>query len=510
MKAHGVRDAGLVLHRGERMMTDEGRAGHVERDVRPVHRRHGGVGAGRRRASQPHPVRELPGGTERQRGHELHRLDRQPAGRRVVRKGLAAARFGSDPRQPRRRVGDVRMQRHDRGIGEAAAAGDARIGPARQGRLGDEARGRRLPPTVEVAAQALADDGERDVVDGRAVHAVAHPLDVAQTELDGIDDAVGRHRRVEPGVGCLRRDRMMRLPAAPPDPRGERVRAARAGGDQRRRAGRGLPPPRERPAQRVHRAARDEVGEGRRPVEPRGMPGRRRAAVGGEFVQRGEQRRGRRLALRREVDLEAQREAAGRQAGNAVEPVDHVALPQRPRAVERLRVEPRHLRAQLRPVAGPRQRDVAQVKTEVGGGVVDPVGPRDRQRHRDDAPAEDRAAVQAIGEEALDVGEVDAPRRRGGRVVDHQRRRVHRRPRRFEIQVQALPARQLLHCAPRQAVAGDRRRGFAAGRATRAVSGAGARGASDRRSTLKSRCSSATSSGCQRRPADRASRCAIR
>jgi methylglutaconyl-CoA hydratase len=73
------------------------------------------------------------------------------------------------------------------------------------------------------------------------------------------------------------------------------------------------------------------------------------------------------------MDLRQHREAVLRQVGERVQPLDEVELPERPRHVERARVDPRGLDAELPPVAGLRQRDVPDVVLEIESLVLDPV-----------------------------------------------------------------------------------------------------------------------------------------
>jgi hypothetical protein len=97
---------------------------------------------------------------------------------------------------------------------------------------------------------------------------------------------------------------------------------------------------------------------------------------------------------RRVVDLGQQREAARRQLVEAVQPLNDVDLSQRALQVERARVDARGLDAELAPVAGLGQRDVAHVVLKVEQLVLDPVGLVQRQRHVQQLAAEERRAVQ--------------------------------------------------------------------------------------------------------------------
>ena len=71
----------------------------------------------------------------------------------------------------------------------------------------------------------------------------------------------------------------------------------------------------------------------------------------------------------------------GGYALDVVETLDDVELPQRAVEVERPRVQPGRLDAQLAPVARLRQRDVPDVELEVEVGVVHPVRMVEIERH---------------------------------------------------------------------------------------------------------------------------------
>ena len=110
---------------------------------------------------------------------------------------------------------------------------------------------------------------------------------------------------------------------------------------------------------------------------------------------------------------------------DVVEALDDVHLPQRPAPVERSRVQPRHLDAELPPVARLRQRDVAHVVLEVEVGVLDPVRVVEPERHLHQPLAERARHVQAAADvledplerdlaaRARSTGRRSTPRRRG-------------------------------------------------------------------------------------------------
>ena len=88
------------------------------------------------------------------------------------------------------------------------------------------------------------------------------------------------------------------------------------------------------------------------------------------------------------VDLGDDRIAAFRYARNVVEPLDDVDLPERLREVQRAGVDARDQDAQLTPVAGMGQGDVADVVLEVEVLVVHPVREIEFQRHAHEAATE--------------------------------------------------------------------------------------------------------------------------
>ena len=174
------------------------------------------------------------------------------------------------------------------------------------------------------------------------------------------------------------------------------------------------------------------------PRLPRGLFRRRRVD--------GLQHLGAALAVdRRVVELGVEGEAALRDAGDVVEPLDDVRLPQRLAAVERPRVDARHLDAELAPVTRGRQCDVAHVELDVDVVVLDPVGTVEVERHRDQAAPEDRRAVEPRLEEIQDVLEPHEPARRRRRVVDAEPGDVHVLVAMFQAQEHVVHSGKLLH-----------------------------------------------------------------
>ena len=297
-------------------------------------------------------------------------------------------------------------------------------------------------PRVEVFLQGAADHADGDVLDRRCRRALDHPFDLGQRKADTFDDAVRRYRVVETGARRREIDRRSRfrcrakcsaheLPGAQ-----AHERAAARGHIACERHGR---------TDGVGRRPRREIDERRRVVEKAAVLRRRRASIGRELVHRREELHRRDAAEGGEVGLEEQCEAVGRQAVDVVQLLDDVALPQRAAAIERARVQPGHLGAQLAPVARFGQCDVAHVEFDVESRIVDPVWPRNRQRQRGEPPAEDAETVRARSNVALDVGEIDLATRRRRPIVDRQRRRVHRHAVGLEPQVETFESGQAFH-----------------------------------------------------------------
>ena len=127
------------------------------------------------------------------------------------------------------------------------------------------------------------------------------------------------------------------------------------------------------------------------------------------------------------------------------QPVDHVQLPQRPRAVERAREDARHLLGELLVVAGRGQRQFAHVEIQVEVLVVHPVRVVEPQRDLDEPPAERREQRQPLLEQALHVAAVELPARRGRRVEDRDSADVPRLARRLERQELRVETGELSH-----------------------------------------------------------------
>jgi hypothetical protein len=275
-------------------------------------------------------------------------------------------------------------------------------------RRGDQALLGQFALHVQVAAQAAGTHRQHHVVDRGAIGEAADGLEVRQRETARLEHAMRRdfaveacHRKLvraaDEFAGKGARRRLQRGPAA----RQRLGDAQREGGDI------------ESGAQQQAEVARRRLGE-----PGRGRRGRRR--IGREVVQQ----RGDLVALgdidRGVVDLEQHGEAADRQVEEAVEPLDHVHLPQRTVEIEGAGVDARGLDAELAPVTGLGQGDVAHVVFDVEVLVLDPVGIVEVERHAQDLLAEHRQLAEPAFDMGQDLLEAHLAARRGGLVVDVQ------------------------------------------------------------------------------------------
>ena len=124
-------------------------------------------------------------------------------------------------------------------------------------------------------------------------------------------------------------------------------------------------------------------------------------------------------------------EAARGNAGDVVETFDNREFPWRPAEVERARKDPRGLNAQLPPITGPGQGDMADVIFKIEFVVFNPIGIVEVERHPNQLLAHGLGQLDPAFEMAQDVFEPHKPARRGFRIVDQQRSDVHRRVARF-------------------------------------------------------------------------------
>ena len=263
--------------------------------------------------------------------------------------------------------------------------------------------------------QRTRDRREHDVVDG-AAERVLDALEVAQVLADPDEPAMradldverGRRRGVERGPHDLAEplERLARLL--------QRLARVQRGVDDA--------------AGRLERQRGDAADAARRELEParRRVRGPDRRRMVGPHRHRAEvEQDGREVDAgdavdERVVGLGDQREPA------ALEPLDEPHLPQRLGAVERLRVDPRRERAQLRLGPRHRQRGVADVVLEVEARIVDPQRPAGLDGREGELLAEARDEVEPRADVVREV--VVGGR---GAVEDHHRADVHVRHRAF-------------------------------------------------------------------------------
>ena len=180
---------------------------------------------------------------------------------------------------------------------------------------------------------------------------------------------------------------------------------------------------------------------------------------------------GARLAVERAVmKLDVQGEAPTWKTRDVVETLDHIGFPERLAAIERPRMDPRHLDTELPPISRLRQRDVPHVKLHVDVGILDPVRPVRRDRHRNEPPAENRRGIEPRFEEAQHVPEADPALRRRRWVIDRQTSNVHVLVPALELQEDVVETGELFHVrtgaskvlpALRRVHPGNARRGIA-------------------------------------------------
>ena len=335
--------------------------------------------------------------------------------------------------QPTHRILDLGPERHAQQA-DAAAARSARVGVAdRDRRDRDEARPGQLVVREEVAPERAAADGKHRVVDRRARHELADALELVDREAARLEHAVRRDLAVEA------RDRQaIRVQphfAQRADDGGRHL--AQHAGERRGNH------------ERLHHVVECGTREQRDRTRRRGREPRlrrlRRRRLRCRVVQ---ERRDLGAALhvdRGVVDLGEDREAVRRKVEECIETLDEVQLPERAREVERSRVDARCLDAELAPVAGLRQRDVAHVVLEVEALVLDPVRVVELERHPQQLLAEDRREVQAALDVLQEPLEPDVPAGCRGWVVDVDERDVRVGVSAFGVDETGVFTAQLAH-----------------------------------------------------------------
>ncbi len=280
---------------------------------------------------------------------------------------------------------------------------------------------RGLLPLTQQAVERAADRREHHVVHGPAepILDVLEPLERSLGDREPAvraDPDVERRGRPRPHV----EDAAQATQHRPGVDRGERRRAPnRIDGRHRR----------------LHRVSED--GFGRLPQQ---------LLRGGFRLRRPGRRRRIRTRVRRQVEDRRREVHAGQPVDHRVmdlherghvavlEPLDHVELPERFRAVERAREDPLDLLRQLGPPPGARQGGPPDVEAEVERRIVDPDRVCEVERHHLHPLPEPRCQMQSRGDDGLHVLEPQ-PAVRAGRGVEHGQARdvhVHRGP--LEVQ----------------------------------------------------------------------------
>jgi hypothetical protein len=145
------------------------------------------------------------------------------------------------------------------------------------------------------------------------------------------------------------------------------------------------------------------------------------------------------------VQLQRNRECTLWYSGDGVESLDDRDLPRRTAKVDLPCVNPRDLDAELAPVAGLGQRDVADVVLKVEVWVIHPVGHvQTAGQLGQPSPAGGREMQPGV-EFGEDAGEGHLAGRSGRWVIDEKHLNLHRRVRPFGAKHHVISPAQLLH-----------------------------------------------------------------
>ena len=131
------------------------------------------------------------------------------------------------------------------------------------------------------------------------------------------------------------------------------------------------------------------------------------------------------------VHLGHKGKAAGRIAGHIIEPLDHGEFPWWAAEIQRAGVNARRLDAELPPIAGFGQGNMAQVILKIEIRVLDPIGIIEVKRDAHKPLTHGLGQLHPAAEELEDVLEADKAAGGRLRVIDQQTADVHRRIRRF-------------------------------------------------------------------------------
>ena len=147
----------------------------------------------------------------------------------------------------------------------------------------------------------------------------------------------------------------------------------------------------------------------------------------------------------RVVHLQQDRETAAWQELDVVQPFDHGGLPQRSRAVDGARVNPRRHDAELAPVTRFGQCHVVHVRLDVEMLVVHPVGIVQPERYLLHTAMQERHLVGTLGEDVHDVAQAHPSVPRGLLGIEQQRAQVRRGARVLLGEEQPVQGTQLTH-----------------------------------------------------------------
>ena len=351
---HGQTHAEIRDHHRLRKVERHLRSGHV-RDDTVRDRRHTSNHSGARDQA-PRDPREHP-------RHELCHVGQIARPDRLGHR-LRFARGLVDQFEAPQRVRFVGMQAREHARNLVARRPGLVFRPNGDRREGRQRFLGKLVMMGEVAAQRSTTDGQDDVVHSRPRRRLPNLLHVGEREGPGIEDTMGRDPAIESCAGNVPGRILVFVRPALVD---QRL-------DHRRCRVRQHPRETERLTDVVHGAAEREFDERRLRLRNPIVFGRRRHGIRVEVVDRRRDLRARNAIDGGMMDLRLDREAALRQAFDAVEALDDVHLPEWLVVVERSRMQARRLNAELSPVPRLRQGDMPDVEFEVEIRVLDPVG----------------------------------------------------------------------------------------------------------------------------------------
>ena len=285
----------------------------------------------------------------------------------------------------------------------------------------------RIAALLQVAAYGTADNRHEDVVGGSPADPFADPQHLRHIETDALDDAARRNR-----PGKTRPDRLLRpgqllQQAIAQGPAGRPV-VKHLAGKRRHLQGRGRNgmPQADDPRHGIARRARIQFGRRRHGIGKDRPP--RYVTVLRHRDQRMQCPQDLRARLAIDlgaVKLDVDRETAGLDAGNVVDPLDDISLPKRLVAIEDQRMQARDLDAEMPPVTRLGQRNMADMVLEVHFSLVDPVGAIEIEGHADKTPAQHRRDIQPLANMRHDIAQPDLATRRRTRIINPQHRHVH-------------------------------------------------------------------------------------